>query len=64
LEWPPNSPDLNPIENIWSYMGNKLNDYEIEAKDVEELWERLQDIWGSLPINVIHELYESMPQRI
>jgi transposase len=24
MDWPGNSPDLNPIENVWSYMKNKL----------------------------------------
>ena len=24
LDWPENSPDLNPIGNLWSYMKNKI----------------------------------------
>ena len=24
LDWPGNSPDFNPIENLWSYIKNKM----------------------------------------
>lgn len=30
MEWPPNSPDLNPIENIWALLKCKI--YEIEPR--------------------------------
>lgn len=25
-EWPPYSPDLNPIENLWAYLKKRLGD--------------------------------------
>ena len=28
LSWPPNSPDLNPMEHVWSQLKRQLNHYE------------------------------------
>jgi hypothetical protein len=31
IDWPGNSPDLNPIENLWSYIENKLKHKDISS---------------------------------
>lgn len=64
LEWPANSPDMNIIESIWAYIKKRLDDYEEDAKDLDELWDRVQDIWNTIPIEVIRHLYESLPRRM
>lgn len=64
LIWPPNSPDLNLIETIWAYIKRKLEEYSTEPNDIDELWERFQDIWTDIPLSFIHNLYASMPQRM
>jgi transposase len=45
LEWPSNSPDLNPIENLWAELKRRLGEYEHPPGGMIELWNRVQDIW-------------------
>ena len=44
LSWPPNSPDLNLIENIRLYIKRKLDQDPEAAKDLDRLWERIEAI--------------------
>jgi hypothetical protein len=62
--WPAQSPDLNPIENCWSYVKSKLYSYEKPASGLLMLWDRLQDEWEKIDQEYINNLYESMPKRM
>jgi hypothetical protein len=44
--WPPNSPDLNPIEMVWAIMKRALNERKPQTK--EEMCAILQEIWDGL----------------
>lgn len=64
LEWPPQSPDLNPIEHMWVELKRRLNLYLEEPNSMHQLWERVQDTWNNIPIEICSNLIESMPSRI
>lgn len=64
LEWPPYSPDLNVIEHVWGYIKHKLNEYEQPPESLDELWDRVQEAWASIPLEFLQGLYESMPRRM
>jgi transposase len=64
LEWPSQSPDLNPIEHLWEHLKRQLNSYETEAAGMHELWERVQVEWDKIPVDVCMNLIESMPRRV
>jgi transposase len=64
LEWPPQSPDINPLEHLWFYLKSQLLKYNTPAKGVHELWERLVKEWNAIPPEVCQNLIESMPRRI
>ncbi|KAG0907402.1 hypothetical protein G6F33_010608 [Rhizopus arrhizus] len=65
LQWPAQSPDLNPIENMWSLLKRRLNDYETAPKGMNELYERVTKVWCDLmKPEECQKVIESMPQRI
>ena len=45
LEWSSQSPDLNPIENLWGDLNNRFRKDDIENKT--ELWQKVQEICPS-----------------
>jgi hypothetical protein len=64
LEWPPYSPDLSPIENLWAIVKRKVHIEAFNCK--EELIARVLDIWNNddaVKTNC-QSLIEGMPRRI
>ena len=39
MTWPPQSPDLSPINHHWYYLKNRLDKYEIPPSSQHELWQ-------------------------
>lgn len=64
LEWPPQSPDLNPMEHLWHHLKKQLAEYMTEPRGILELWERVETEWNKIPADVCMNLIESMPKRI
>jgi hypothetical protein len=64
MEWPAQSPDLNPIEHLWSHLKRRLTEYAEPPAGVHELWERIQKEWEAIPKEVCQNLISSMPRRV
>lgn len=62
LKWPAKSPDLNPIEHLWSIIDNKLKSRRMCS--VKELTDGLSTEWLSIGSQLCEKLIFSMPQRI
>lgn len=62
LEWPGNSPDLNPIENAWNQMKNILE--KERPSTIPDLKEALKKHWASMDLQYFANLATSMPKRI
>jgi transposase len=64
MEWPAQSPDINPIEHLWVHVKRQMNTYETPPKGVFELWDRLAREWNKIPPETCQNLIESMPRRL
>lgn len=64
LDWPPFSPDLNPIEHAWDMLGRAIKRLDQQPRTVEELGLELQVEWDNIPQAKIRKLIRSMRSRI
>ncbi|KAG2456338.1 TCB1 transposase, partial [Polypterus senegalus] len=62
LNWPANSPDLNPIENLWDIVKRKLRN--TRPNTLDELKAAIEASWASITPQQCHRLIASMPRCI
>ena len=60
-DWPGNSPDLNPIENLWAKLQTAVN--EREPKDVSALKRAINKEWSKMDNSFVARYIMSMPRR-
>ena len=72
MEWPPYSPDLNPIEHCWKRLKEKLQNQHPELKTCgggkaaiqAKLREVLPEVWDQIESDYLHSLCRSMCTRV
>jgi transposase len=72
MEWPPYSPDLNPIEHVWRHLKEWVNEHHPELETLtgndemikECMVKALQEGWNALKDELFEELIKSMKRRM
>ena len=49
MDWPAKSPDINPVENVWALLGDKVKKRDNHPRNLEELTVALQEEWQAIP---------------
>ncbi|GBM54739.1 hypothetical protein AVEN_76247-1 [Araneus ventricosus] len=63
MEWQAQSPDLNPAEHLWDYLGRQVAALTPPPRSLDELEQGSLRVWSSIPISVSDNLIGRMESR-
>ena len=63
MKWPPQSPDLNPIEAVWNMLNISIDKQMKGTHSYQELERVVQEEWEKLDVRKIPSCIDSMPSR-
>ncbi len=63
LKWPPQSPDLNPIEHIWDVVEQEICIMDVQLANLQQLRDAIMSIWTKIPEECFQQIVQSMPRR-
>ena len=61
-KWPAQSPDMNPIENLWQVLKQKVHDKT--PRNLNALWEMVSQAWEHLTSDEIQVVTGSLGNRV
>ncbi len=64
LKWPPQSPDLNPIEHLWDVVKREIRIMDVQPTNQQQLHHAIMSIWTKISEECFQHLVESIPQNI
>ncbi len=63
-KWPPQPPDLNPIEHLWDVVEREIRIMDVQPTNLQQLHDAIMSIWTKISEECFQHLVESMSQRI
>jgi len=64
MPWPSQSPDINPIENLWRIVDVSVRKNYKNFDNDDALTDAVMTEWKNVSITTVYHLIESMPRRL
>lgn len=62
MDWPPQSPDINPIEHLWAILKKMVK--KEQRRKHQTFRNAVMKAWSEIPLSLIHSLIDSIPDRL
>lgn len=63
-DWPPQSPEFNSSEELCDVLGKALDSGLTRPPSIEDLGEKLMQLWTEIKLVILHKVVETIPWRI
>ena len=61
-EWPTKGDDINPIENLWAILDERLESKKFTTE--EGMKKAILKLWDEVDLSLLHNLIDSIPDRL